>query len=89
MKDQASKPLTERGWAIVLALVIIVDDVSYLIDRVDSAHVTATIADLVLIVWMLFAFYGKRSADCMCGKPTTAGSVHRADAPCYVAEQGR
>lgn len=56
-----NKPLTARGWALVLALIILLDDVTELVDEATVWRGGVLAADAVLIVWMLLAFYGKRS----------------------------
>lgn len=63
MKKRKSKPISARGWALVLAAVILVDSVDELIQAATFTRVSALVADLVLIGWMLFAFYGKRSTE--------------------------
>ncbi|SER95570.1 hypothetical protein SAMN05216188_11872 [Lentzea xinjiangensis] len=57
-----NRPLNARGWALVLAAVILLDDVTELLDEVSGWRIGVLVADLVLIAWMLLAFYGKRPA---------------------------
>lgn len=54
--------MTARGWATVFAAVILMDDVTEIIDNPTFGFaIGVLVADLVLIVWMLLALYGKRS----------------------------
>lgn len=64
MTKKQSKLLTARGWATVFAAVILLDDVTEVIDRPSFGFAVGVfVADLVLIVMMALALYGKRSTS--------------------------
>lgn len=57
-----NNPLTPRGWATVFAFLILLDDVTDLIDEPNTGHAVLFVADLIVIVLMVLALYVKQPA---------------------------